>query len=84
MSNNVLFWMMWDEPDAPAGDAAMALRTLYDLYYKYNTYAAKPYSLNISNPIFIEEFCEACDVIIADPFIYKQPPPGTRGRGKYN
>ena len=38
----------------------------------------KPYSLNISNPIYIEEFCEACDVIITDPYVYKS------GQGKKN
>ena len=70
MSNDIRFWMMMDEPDALSGKVAQTLKKLYDVYYKYNTYANKPYSFNISNPIYIEEFCEACDVIIADPFTY--------------
>lgn len=40
------------------------------MYYDYNINADKPYSLNISVPIFIEEFCKACDVIISDPYVY--------------
>ena len=84
MSDKIRFWMMLDEPDALSGEVAKTLKELYDVYYKYNTYANKPYSFNISNPIYIEEFCEACDVIIADPFVYKKPPEGEKGRGKYN
>ena len=69
--------MMIDDPDAPVD--MILMKDLYVLYNKYNSYANKPYSLNISQPVFLEEFAKACDVVITDPFVH----PGTRA-GKYN
>ena len=82
LSSNVLFWMMWDEPDAATGEKGENLKPLYDLYYKHTDWATKPYSLNISNPIYIEEFCEACDVIITDPYVYKDSTDGKQNQNR--
>ena len=82
MSSKVRFWMMLDEPDAGSGEGhPYTLKYIYDLFLKYNKYAPKPYAFNISQPIFIEEFCQACDVIITDPYVYKEDETDT---GKYN
>ena len=81
MSDKVRFWMMIDEPDAGSGaEHPPTMKYIYDLFLKYNTHAPKPYAFNISQPIFIEEFCQACDVIITDPYVYKE----RSSTGKYN
>ena len=69
MSSQVRFWMMLDEPDAGAGEQMWLLKDIYSLYYKYNKHGNKPYSLNISQPIFYEEYARGCDVFSFDPYV---------------
>ena len=39
------------------------------MYWKYNNYSDKPYSLNISQPVYYEDYFWGCDVLIFDPFV---------------
>lgn len=78
--SRVLFWGLKDEPDSgpgaefvPGGQIVTPVTSLKDLYdglydYKGKT-SAKPCSLNIMHPIFLEEFSKGCDIISSDPFV---------------
>ena len=74
-SDKIRFWMMLDEPDAPVD--VILMKDLYAMYYEYNSRADKPYALNISQPVLLEEFSRGCDVLISDPFVYPKKGTGT-------
>ena len=73
-SCEVRFWAIFDEPDTgpgPEGEVKSLKTDIYDTYYtlKQATTSDKPFSLNIAQPIFIEEFSRGCDIISSDPFV---------------
>ena len=81
-SSDVRFWMLLDEPEQGLGEWEEAkakadeptgqivpLPYVYNLYYLCSVQGNLPYSINIFDPIFYEEYAFGADILSSNPWV---------------